>query len=247
MRNESLWKPTKFIYRNGKLKGSQNSQELSLSSRLVANIVASYYDANLKLHARGKLIDLGCGKVPFFGAYKEYITSSTCADWATDLNKNQFLDITCDLNKQLPIESESFDTIILSDVLEHIYKPEVLWGEMNRILLPGGKILLNTPFFYKLHEAPHDYYRYTRFALTNFSTANNLKVITLAEMGGLPEIMADLSAKFFTYIPIIGKPLSLFTQWFCGAFIKTSLGKKLSQKTSAQFPLGYFMIVEKTK
>ena len=191
------------------------------------------------------MIDLGCGKVPLFDAYKRHITSNTCADWATDLNKNQFLDVTCDLNRPLPVESESFNTIILSDVLEHIHKPEVLWAEMNRILMPGGKILLNTPFFYKLHEVPHDYFRYTRFALANFATVNDLKIITLTEMGGFPEIIADLLAKFFIYVPLIGKPLSLFTQWLCGVFIKTSLGKKISQKTSSQFPLGYFMIVEK--
>lgn len=245
MRNESLWTPTKFVYHKGKFVGSRNPRELSISSRLVADIVASYYDQHIKLHVRGKLIDLGCGKVPLFEAYKNFISASTCADWATDLDKNQFLDVTCDLNKPLPFENQSFNTIILSDVLEHIYRPEVLWKEMDRILLPGGKIILNTPFFYKLHETPHDYFRYTRFALTNFAQDNNLRIITLAEMGGIPEILSDLMAKVLLYVPLIGKSLCVATQWLGGVLIKTGLGKQLSLKTSTQFPLGYFMIVEK--
>jgi SAM-dependent methyltransferase len=245
MRNESLWKPTKFVYKNGKLKGSRDARELSFSSRLVADIVASYYDQNLKLHANGNLIDLGCGKVPLYNTYKAYITSNTCADWATDTNKNVFLDVTCDLNKPLPFNDRSFNTIILSDVLEHIYKPEILWREMNRILIPRGKIILNTPFFYKLHETPYDFFRHTRFALTNFAEENNLKILLLTEMGGVPEILGDLAAKFLAYIPLIGKPLSLLTQWFCALTVKISFGKRVSRKTSVQFPLGYFMIVQK--
>jgi SAM-dependent methyltransferase len=245
MRNESLWRPSKFVYKNGKLKGSRDKQELALTSRLGADIVAKHYDNHIKLHVQGKLIDLGCGKVPLYQAYKNHVSEITCADWATENSKNQFLDTTCDLNLPLPFESNTFNTVILSDVLEHIYKPDMLWKEMSRILAPGGKIILNTPFFYKLHETPHDYYRHTRFALTKHAFENNLKITSLIEMGGLPEILGDLTSKACAYIPVIGTGLSLMAQWLCGIFIKTSFGRGISKKTSGQFPLGYFMVVEK--
>ncbi|MBW6482221.1 MAG: class I SAM-dependent methyltransferase [Vicingaceae bacterium] len=57
-----------------------------------------------------------------------------------------------DINQPLPIENEIFDTVILSDVLKHIRKPEELIAEIHRIMKPNGKFMLNVPFFYWLHE-----------------------------------------------------------------------------------------------
>jgi len=32
-------------------------------------------------------------------------------------------------------------------------------------LKPGGKIILSTPFVFGIHDAPHDYFRYTKYGL----------------------------------------------------------------------------------
>ena len=48
MKNKNNWKPTKFIYRDGKLRASRNPKEVGISSRLGADIVAEFYDINLK-------------------------------------------------------------------------------------------------------------------------------------------------------------------------------------------------------
>jgi SAM-dependent methyltransferase len=245
MKNIELWHPTKFVYRNGKLQASRNPKEVSISSRFVVNLVANHYELYLKDHVTGDLIDLGCGKVPLYDAYKSHTTSCTCADWESTLHKNPYLDLTADLNKPLPFPSEKFDTIILSDVLEHIAKPDDLWREMYRILKPGGKLILNVPFFYKLHEVPHDYFRYTKYALQNFADSSGLKLILLKEIGGLPEVLIDLTGKFFYNIPIIGKILSRLLQEIGNFFSRTHFGKKLTAKTKDQYPLGYFMIVSK--
>lgn len=245
MKNSDQWRPSKFTWKKGKLHGSRNTAELQLSSRLVADIVASYYQRYLTHYATGKLIDLGCGRVPFYGLYKDRVDSVTCVDWENSVHQNPFLDLTCDLTQPLPFPDGSFDTILLSDVLEHIPEPENLWREMQRILRPEGRIILNVPFFYKLHEIPHDYYRYTEFALRRFAAKCNLNVVVLEPMGGIPEIVADLSAKLSYKIPGAGKMLSVASQLICRLFLKTALGRKTSQKTSSQFPLGYFMVAMK--
>jgi SAM-dependent methyltransferase len=245
MKNIEHWKPSKFVLKNGKLQASRNELEVSVSSRFAADLVAVQYDEHLKNHVRGKLVDLGCGKVPLYESYKKFASACTCADWESSIHQNPFLDITCDLNAPLPFGSEEFDTVILSDVLEHIAKPEALWNEMFRILKPGGKIILNVPFFYKLHETPHDYFRYTKYALQNFALSAGLKLILLKEIGGLPEILTDLSAKFSYHTPLVGKYLSIGLQQLARLLMHFSIGKKLSEKTKEHFPLGYFMIVEK--
>src|SRR5687768_10517654 len=134
MRNVDKWLPTKYVMRKGKLIGSRNRSMLSVSSRLMADLTASFYQHYIPIHARGNLADLGCGNVPLYETYKSFTTANTCVDWSNSTHKNQYLDVECDLNKPLPLESDSFDTIIISDVLEHIANPELIWAEMARIL-----------------------------------------------------------------------------------------------------------------
>lgn len=245
MKNSDQWRPSKFTWKNGKLRGSRNAAELQLSSRLVADIVANYYQRYLTRYATGKLIDLGCGRVPFYGLYKDHVDSITCVDWENSVHQNPFLDLTCDLTQPLPFSDESFDTILLSDVLEHIPEPENLWKEMQRILRPEGRIILNVPFFYKLHEIPHDYLRYTEFALRRFAERNRLKVVLLTPMGGIPEVVSDLMAKLFYKIPFAGSILAMAVQSMCNLFIRTGPGRRISNKTAPQFPMGYFMVTMK--
>ena len=46
---------------------------------------------------------------------------------------------------RLPFGSESFDTLICSQVIEHVPAPLVDWTEMHRVLVPGGTLVVGTP------------------------------------------------------------------------------------------------------
>ena len=245
MQNQEKWKPSKFIYKNGKLRASKDAKEVNIGSRLNVELIADFYQSNLRLHAKGKLLDLGCGKVPLYAAYKEFITDNICVDWSNTFHKNEYLDYELDLTKKLPFNDNEFDTIILSDVLEHIPVPELLWVEMTRILTMNGKIIMNVPFYYWLHEQPHDYYRYTEFALRRFAQNCGLRLVQLEPTGGAPEIMTDIFAKNILRLPKLGRSLSLIAQWVTLRFIRTKLGKRISVATSSNFPLGYFLVAEK--
>ncbi|RPH31770.1 MAG: class I SAM-dependent methyltransferase [Bacteroidales bacterium] len=239
------WKPSKFVFKKGKLRASRDSKEVGYSSRLVADLVAEFYDHNAKEYIKGNLIDLGCGKVPLYEVYKNLVSSVTCVDWENTIHKNQFLDYTQDLNQPLNFADESFDSIILSDVLEHIRRPEALLKEMNRVLAKNGVLMMNVPFYYCLHEEPFDYYRYTEFALKSMVQDNGFKIIKLETIGGAPEILADIQAKLAIRIPFVGKFLALFIQKITWWFIKTKFGKKVSKQTSKKFPLIYVMVAVK--
>ena len=246
MKNREKWAPSKFEYRRGKLIGSRDLKEVSVGSRLMVDIIARYYEAHIKDHVRGKLIDLGCGKVPLFGTYKDYVTDNVCVDWENTYNKSEHLDYEGDLTKTLPFQEGEFDTILLSDVLEHIPHPEEFWKEMSRILSNNGRLLMNVPFYYWVHEWPYDYYRYTEFALRRFAESSGLRVILLEPMGGVPEILADILAKNLMHLPKLGSPLATSIQQLTFAFIKTRLGEKISKRTSRRFPFAYFLIAEKS-
>lgn len=245
MRNQERWTSSKYVYRHDRLVASRDPREVLVSSRLMSDIIASFYDNALKEHARGKLLDLGCGKVPLYATYKERVNENVCVDWSNTAHKNEYLDHELDLTQALPFNDEEFDTIVLSDVLEHIPAPEALWREMHRVLAKHGKLIMNVPFYYWLHEQPHDYYRYTEFALRRFTENSGMRLIQLTPMGGAPEIMADVFAKNVVRLPRVGRPLAMFAQWSTLRFVRSKMGQKVSRATGRNFPIGYFLIAEK--
>ena len=245
MRNHAKWTPSKFVYRRGKLVASRDKKEVRVGSRLMADLVARFYDNQLKKYASGKLLDLGCGKVPLYEAYRNLIQENICVDWGNSLHKNEYIDVEWDLTRKLPFPDEEFDTVILSDVLEHIPNPQNLWNEMARVLAKGGHIFVNTPFYYFVHEEPHDYYRYTRFALERYVQSVGLNLIYLQPIGGIPEIIADLLAKTFQKFSWPGTIIAAAVQAGVELFGRTVLGKNISKKTGQHFPFGYALIAEK--
>jgi len=227
--------------RKGRLRGSRDTAELGVASRLVADLVAERFQAALEQHAKGRLLDLGCGKVPLYGTYRPYVTEIVCVDW----NVGTHVDRACDLSEPLPFEAGQFDTIILSDVLEHLPDPKLLWSEMARILAKDGKILISVPFLYWIHEHPHDYYRYTSFALQRFARESGLTLLTLDAVGGAVEVIADVLGKVTFKLPVVGHPTAAGLQSVARAVGKTSLGKRLVRATENHLPIGYFLVAHK--
>jgi SAM-dependent methyltransferase len=245
MRNEEQWKPGKFDLHQGRLRGSRDPKLLSIASRVVADATAAFYHDALPRYAQGALVDLGCGRVPLYAAYKDHVSSITCVDWANTLHPNPHLDLEQDLNGPIELPDASFDTVILSDVLEHIRKPEILVAEMHRLLRPGGHVLLNVPFYHGLHERPHDYFRYTEYALRSMAEDAGFEVLHMETTGGAPEILADVLSKTMLTVPLIGRFKARSVQAFTGWFVRSGWGRKVSKRTGTDFPLGYAVVLRK--
>jgi len=246
MKNADRWRPSKFVFRDGRLRASRDTREVSIGSRLAADLVAAQYGRHLEDHARGRLADLGCGKVPLYGAYRTLVSEAFCVDWQNSLHGNEYLDLACDLSAPLPLPDRVFDTVILSDVLEHLPEPQLLWQEIARILRTGGKLLLNVPFLYGLHEVPHDYCRYSEFALRRFAAGAGLEVLLLERTGGAPQVLADIAAKtLLLYFPRAGAWAADALQQAAALFARTRVGGRISAATAAQFPAGYFLVARK--
>lgn len=246
MKNIDKWQPTRLVKtRKGMFKVTKNEKYLSISSRLVSKASAFLPNEIIPQYAKGKLLDLGCGKVPLYEAYKDYISENICIDWEGNGQENIFLDIVSDINKRLPLKNDEFNTIISSSVIEHLQEPEQIFREMHRVLKKEGIAILSVPFLYPLHEEPYDYFRYTKYALEMFASKNHFKVLECRTTGGMPEVLTDIFAKNIKSIPIIGRFIAIIAQQFTYLFVKTPLGKKLSKKTSQRFPLGYVMVIQK--
>jgi SAM-dependent methyltransferase len=245
MKNAESWKASKYVLSDGRLVTSNDPKELGVGSRLSATVQVEPYNEHLRAHARGHLLDLGCGKVPFYGLYRDVVDNVTCVDWPGSLHGNEHIDVAADLSKPLPLGDAEYDTIVLSSVLEHLPSPLAFWKEMARVLRPGGKALINVPFLYWVHEAPHDYFRYTEFGLRRMAEESGFDIVLLEALGGAPVAVADNLAKMLVGTPKVGRALSRAVQASCLAFIGTGPGKRLVNRTKGRQPTGYFMIVQK--
>lgn len=58
-----------------------------------------------------------------------------------------------------------FDAVVIAEVLEHLASPPLGLQTVHRILRPGGRLILSTPFILPLHDRPYDYFRFTRYGL----------------------------------------------------------------------------------
>lgn len=244
MQNIDRWQSTKFVRRNGALRASRDLGAVGAGSRLNVELVAAFYDRVLPIHARGRLLDLGCGTVPLYEAYRDYVADITCVDWERSLHTTNYVDQTCDLNGNLPFDDCSFDTIILSDVLEHLSKPGTCWQNMARVLRPGGKLIMNVPFYYPLHEEPFDFFRYTEFALRRFATETGFTILELQPLGGAPEVLTDVLAKLLARRRM-GRGLAVLLQALCLGVRASQGNARRSRKSPAKFPLGYAMVAKR--
>lgn len=239
------WRPTKFEHDADGVRGSRDPDELAAGSRLTADLVCAFYSSAIPRHASGALVDLGCGKAPLYGFYRRHVDQVTLVDWAQSLHANPHLDVVQDLNEPLQLPAAGFDTVLLSDVLEHIRLPGDLLAEIARILRPGGRLLMNVPFLYGLHEQPHDYYRYTRFALEYLVANAGLDVVEMHALGGYPEVVADLTSKVAGRVPRVGPRLASGVHRSARGLLRRGYGRRLSDRTREQWPLGYALVAVK--
>ncbi len=230
MKNEDKWIPTKALFKNKKL--IPNLRKIYGASYHVIKLQLSAYDFVLKKFAKGRLADLGCGAVPYFECYRTNISSVTCADRF----ENDFTDTIIDLNSTFPFESNCFDSVLFSDVINHVYDTDNLFSESFRILKPNGHLIIFTPFLYWISEAPNDFHRFTRFFLLKKCADHNMEVIELRSYGGRRDVILDLLFK---------KLYSRFSFHLLKAVSDLYFKKNTFSSGSEAFPLGYVLVARK--
>jgi SAM-dependent methyltransferase len=140
--------------------------------------------------ARGRLLDVGCGNKPYEAFFRPYVTAyigieheATFAATAAG-SQGTRPDQTYD-GRHLPFPDRSFDTVLNVQVLEHTPHPRALLAEMARVLADDGLLILLAPFQFRLHEQPHDYYRYSSHGLRHLCEEAGLEVLEIRPQGSL--------------------------------------------------------------
>ena len=134
-------------------------------------------------HISGNVVDIGCGHCEI----KKYLSSDvsyTGIDYYyTSVNwYGSSPDIYADAQK-LPLKSGAVKTVFLFDVLEHLPEPELCLKEISRILVKGGKLIIQVPFVYPVHDAPLDFRRWTSYGLERILLAEEMEKIEVGYCG----------------------------------------------------------------
>lgn len=140
----------------------------------------------------GTILDVGSGDMPYKSLLlmppsraKKYI--------ALDINNGTYQkpDMLWD-GMIMPLEDNSVESTLATEVLEHCPEPERLLQEVRRVLKPGGFFFFTVPFLWPLHCVPDDEYRYTPFSLQRHLENVGFKQITLQAHGGWDMSLAQM-------------------------------------------------------
>jgi SAM-dependent methyltransferase len=112
----------------------------------------------LRFRNHGRLLDIGCGPGFFLEEAKSAGFEATGVDysaWGARYARNHFgISVFEGSLEEARFEDQSFDVIVLMDLIEHLENPRALLKEIRRVLKHDGIIYLSTPdigsFFSKI-------------------------------------------------------------------------------------------------
>jgi SAM-dependent methyltransferase len=140
-----------------------------------------------------KVLDIGAGECPLRGKLEALGYSYSSLD--IEQNSAESIHYLARIDRDLPEAlslAGGFDLLILTEVLEHVPDWAKAFQNLANLLKPGGHCIITTPFFYMLHEEPHDYWRATDHSLKRFAEANGMEVIFSRRNGSGWDVLGTL-------------------------------------------------------
>ena len=148
-----------------------------------------------------KILDAGAGEMQYkkYCSHLNYVSQDFAQYNPSKLEKGLQmtrwnygeLDYVCDI-ASLPVEDNSFDVVLCTEVFEHIIHPHEALVEFKRILKPGGYLILTAPFCSLTHFAPYHYYSgFSRFFYEQKLNALKFDILELYANGNYFEYLAQ--------------------------------------------------------
>ena len=167
-------------------------------------------------YARGKLIDIGCGDMP----YRDFIMRKGCRYESIDIQERaEGVTFIGDIHNMDMIDDQTYDSAICLEVLEHVQDPAKGLSEAFRILKPEGHLVLSVPHLSRVHEEPHDYFRYTQYGIRLLLENAGFRVVEINARGGIFSFLGHQLSTFFLCllwsIPVVKHVAFFANKWLC--------------------------------
>ncbi len=138
----------------------------------------------------GKVLDVGGKKIGKRGKFIPPIKNIERWEYLnTDEKTNpDFLADIC----SMPFEDDSYDVLLVTEVLEYIKEPVKAVQECYRVLKKGGNLIISVPFMHPMHyDADFDMQRFTQIYLRNILSNCSFSEINFYEMGSVGAVLFD--------------------------------------------------------
>lgn len=135
----------------------------------------------------GRVLEIGSGP----DHYSDLLFGSASRRITVDIAVSHHPTVVADAHA-LPFDDRVFDSSLASQVLEHLAEPGTALRELHRVLRPGGAVVMAVPFLYPLHELPHDYHRFTEYALNHMLKRAGFERISIRGYGGRIAVTLDI-------------------------------------------------------
>lgn len=132
------------------------------------------------LQPDARVLDAGAGKRPYAMVFKQHRYESCDMPGGFYVHKHDF---ECWLD-DIPQPENSYDAVVLTQVLEHVPDPQAVLRELARILKPGGKLLLSVPLNSPLHGEPWHFFQFTHYAIAELAHCTGFKASEIEKVGG---------------------------------------------------------------
>ena len=144
----------------------------------------------LKTSFQGHVLDIGGKKENKKGQFRPPVEQVASWEYVnTDIKSNP--DYLCSADA-LAIKDKTFDVVLMTEVLEHLAKPEAAISEASRVLKDDGGFICTMPFLYPIHADPSDFQRWTPEKIRLELSKAGLTVVKLESMGGFFAVIYDL-------------------------------------------------------
>jgi len=150
------------------------------------------------LPEHSRVLDAGAGECRYahlFTRHRYMALDNAVGDASWDYSH---LDVLADL-EVLPVMSSTFDAAIIIVVLEHARDPLNVLCETARVLRPGGRFFLVAPSQWEVHQAPHDFFRFTRYGLEDLLVRSGFHVQKIEAVGGFFWLMSRRCINLLTF------------------------------------------------
>lgn len=175
-------------------------QRAQFEPSLLGLLINPYFLIRLRLYQNirsncsymtGRMLDFGCGNKPYRTLFQ--VSEYTGLDTHHSGHDHSFdeIDVFYD-GKRIPFDDEYFDSVLSSEVFEHVFNLDEVLAEIVRVLKPGGHLLITIPFVWEEHEAPFDFARYTSFGITHILQNAGFDVVVQKKATGYIETIFQM-------------------------------------------------------
>lgn len=194
-------------------------------------------------YVHGKCIDIGCGDMPYKAVIAKHVTDYHSLDREC---RSPGVTFVGDVQNMSMLPDNTYDSAVCFDVLEHVPNPMQAISEIGRILKPQGTLILSVPHLSRLHEEPHDYFRYTKYGLYTLLEKSGFNVLEMQTQGSLFSFLGHQFSTIFVclfwHVPILKHVVFFINKWVC-VLPCVALDDVLDKKRL--FALGYTCIARK--